>query len=95
MRLFSTMLLFVTGDRDHITKYLTEHQNMDAMWYFGSAEGSKFVEHASAVNVKRTWVNYGIARDWMEDTMGQGDEFLYHSVQPKNIWLTMGDIFAN
>ena len=83
------------GDRDHITKYLTEHQNMDAMWYFGSAEGSKFVEHTSAVNVKRTWVNYGIARDWMEDTMGQGDEFLYHSVQPKNIWLTMGDIFAN
>ena len=68
---------------------------MDAMWYFGSAEGSKFVEHTSAVNVKRTWVNYGIARDWMEDTMGQGDEFLYYSVQPKNIWLTMGDIFAN
>ena len=89
------MLFFVTGDRDHITKYLTEHQNMDAMWYFGSAEGSKFVEHASAVNVKRTWVNYGIARDWMEDTIGQGDEFLYHSVQPKNVWLTMGDIFAN
>ena len=89
------MPLVVTGDRDHITKYLTEHQNMDAMWYFGSAEGSKFVEHTSAVNVKRTLVNYGIARDWMDDMMGQGDEFLYHSVQPKNIWLTMGDIFAN
>ena len=27
--------------------------------YFGSAEGSKFVEFASAENVKRTWVNYG------------------------------------
>ena len=26
--------------------------------YFGSAEGSKFVEMASVDNVKRTWVNY-------------------------------------
>ena len=52
----------LTGDRDHVTKYLAEHQNLDAMWYFGSQEGSKFVEHASAVNVKRTWVNFGLAR---------------------------------
>ena len=52
----------LTGDRDHVTKYLAEHQNVDAMWYFGSQEGSKFVEHASAVNVKRTWVNFGLAR---------------------------------
>ena len=89
-------MLFITGDTDHVTKYLTEHQNVDAMWYFGQhTEGSKFVEHTSAVNVKRTWVNYGRQRDWMDDRQGQGDEFLYHSVQPKNIWLTMGDIFAN
>ena len=85
----------LTGDRDHITKYLTEHQNVDAMWYFGSPEGSKFVEHASTVNVKRTWVNHGMSRDWTLDEQGQGVEFLYHSVQPKNVWLTMGDIFAN
>merc|ERR1719433_340990 len=85
----------LTGDRDHITKYLTEHQNVDAMWYFGSPEGSKFVEHASTVNVKRTWVNHGMSRDWTLDEQGQGAEFLYHSVQPKNVWLTMGDIFAN
>ena len=85
----------LTGDRDHITKYLTEHQNVDAMWYFGSAEGSKFVEHTSAVNVKRTWVNHGLSRGWLSNEQGQGKEFLYHSVQAKNVWLTMGDIFAN
>ena len=39
--------------------------------YFGSAEGSKFVEHASAFNVKRTWVNYGISRDWSDPQQGQ------------------------
>jgi len=28
----------LSGGRDHITKYLTEHQDVDAMWYFGTAE---------------------------------------------------------
>ena len=37
----------LSGERDHVTKYLTEHMDVDAVWYFGSAEGSKFVEHAS------------------------------------------------
>ena len=23
----------VTGSRDHLTKYLVEHQDVDAMWY--------------------------------------------------------------
>ncbi|EDO38308.1 predicted protein [Nematostella vectensis] len=85
----------VTGDRDHLTKYLAEHQDVQAMWYFGSAEGSKFVEYASAVNVKRTWVSYGCARKWLDSQQGQGEEFLINSVECKNMWMPMGDIFAN
>ncbi len=85
----------VTGDRDHLTKYLAEHQDVQAMWYFGSAEGSKFVEYASADNLKRTWVNYGVGRDWSDAAAGQGEEFLIHSIEVKNIWVPMGDIFAN
>ncbi|KAG0729262.1 Aldehyde dehydrogenase family 16 member A1 [Chionoecetes opilio] len=85
----------LTGCRDHITKHLTEHHDVQAMWYFGSLEGSTFVEHTSAVNVKRTWVNYGLQRDWFSHEQGEGEEFLYHATQVKNIWLTMGDIFAN
>ena len=54
---------------------------MDAMWYWGSEEGSAFVEHTSAVNVKRTWVNYGTERDWADGAQGQGEEFLYHATQ--------------
>ena len=89
------MVNILTGDRDHLTKYLTEHQDVQSMWYFGSAAGSKFVEFESAENVKRTWVNYGIKRDWTDPEQGQGEEFLYHSIQCKNIWIPMGDIFAN
>ena len=85
----------LSGSRDHMARYLTEHHAVDAMWYFGSAEGSKFVEHASAVNVKRTWVDYGQSRDWAAAEQGEGQEFLYHATQAKNVWLTMGDIFAN
>ena len=55
----------------------------------------RFVEHASAVNVKRTWVDWGRGRDWGAEQQGQGEEFLYHATQVKNVWLSMGDIFAN
>ena len=85
----------LTGERDHLTKYLAEHQDVDAFWYFGSAEGCKFVETAAAENVKRTWCNYGRTRAWDNNDQGQGLEFLYHSTQAKNIWIPMGEIFAN
>jgi len=82
----------LTGGRDHLSKYLAEHQNVDAMWYFGSRQGSAFVEKASAFNLKRTWVNYGYARSWEDPG---SEECLYHSTQCKNIWMPMGTTFAN
>ena len=39
--------------------------------YFGTAEGSKYVEMNSVNNVKRTWVNYGQRRDWTNKEQGQ------------------------
>ncbi len=53
----------LTGSHDHMAKYLSEHQDVESVWYFGSTSGSKFVEFASAENVKRTWVNYGQVSD--------------------------------
>lgn len=84
----------LTGSRDHMAKYLTEHQNIEAIWYFGSREGSAFVEHESHYNLKRTWVDYGISRDWSSNECSTGEEFLYHSTQCKNIWMPMGTTFA-
>jgi len=40
-------------------------------------------------------VNYGLSRNWLDPAQGQGEEFLYHATQVKNIWIPMGDIFAN
>lgn len=85
----------VSGKKDHLVKYLAEHQDVEAVWYFGTPEGSKFVESKAADNVKRTWVNYGAKRNWFDQQQGAGEEFLYQATESKNIWLPMGEIFAN
>lgn len=81
----------VTGDRDELAKVVAQHDQVDAIWYFGSAAGSKMVERLSAGNLKRTWVNHGKARDWTASTLGEGRQFLREATQVKNIWLPYGD----
>jgi aldehyde dehydrogenase (NAD+) len=81
----------VTGDRDHLVKTLAQHEDVDAVWYFGSAEGSYWVEYESAANMKRTWVGYGQARGWMDRQQGEGHEFLHEATQVKNIWVPTGE----
>ncbi|HEY9152886.1 MAG TPA: aldehyde dehydrogenase family protein [Anaerolineales bacterium] len=81
----------VTGDRDHLMKTLVQHEDVDSVWYFGSAEGSYHVENESAANMKRTWVGYGLPRAWMDREQGEGHEFLHESTQVKNIWVPTGE----
>jgi len=81
----------ITGDRDHLTKTLVQHEDVDSVWYFGSAEGSYHVENESAANMKRTWVGYGLPRNWMDREQGEGHEFLHESTQVKNIWVPTGE----
>ncbi len=81
----------VTGERDTLSQVLAEHDDVDAVWYFGSAEGSKQVELASAGNMKRTWVNYGHERSWLDAVQGEGAEFLREATQVKNIWVPYGE----
>lgn len=78
----------ITGDRDELAKVLAEHNNVDAMWYFGSSQGSATVERASASNMKRTWVNYGRDHDFYNPAYQE--LFLHHSTQVKNIWVPYG-----
>ena len=81
----------VTGDRDHLVKTLVQHEDVDSVWYFGSAEGSYHVENESAANMKRTWTGYGLPRNWMDREQGEGHEFLHESTQVKNIWVPTGE----
>ncbi|XP_077603274.1 aldehyde dehydrogenase family 16 member A1 [Crocuta crocuta] len=81
----------VTGDRDHLTRCLALHQDVQALWYFGSAQGSQFVEWASAGNLKPVWVNRGHPRAWEQEAQGAGPELGLRAARTKALWLPMGD----
>ncbi|XP_077887770.1 aldehyde dehydrogenase family 16 member A1 isoform X2 [Ictidomys tridecemlineatus] len=81
----------VTGNRDHLTRCLALHQDIQALWYFGSAQGSQFVEWASAGNLKPVWVNRGCPRAWDQEAEGAGPELALRAARTKALWLPMGD----
>jgi aldehyde dehydrogenase (NAD+) len=81
----------VTGEQDELAKTLAQHDDIAAMWYVGSKEGSAVVEKASVGNLKATWVNYGKECDWFEGVQGQGRDYLRRATQIKNIWIPYGE----
>ena len=80
----------VTGAKDTLAKTLAEHDDVDAMWYFGSRDGVKAVELASAGNMKRTWCEL-TPRAWADAGEGEGRAFLREATQVKNIWIPYGE----
>ena len=80
----------VTGHRDELAKVLAEHDDVEGIWYWGSREGVKAVELASAHNMKRTWC-HARAVDWASAEHGEGREFLREASQVKNIWIPYGE----
>ncbi len=80
----------ITGAKDALAKVLAEHDDVDGMWYCGTAAGVKAVELASAANMKRTWAS-ARARDWLDARQGEGREFLRRASEVKNIWIPYGE----
>src|SRR5438105_637184 len=80
----------VTGAKDALAKVLAEHDDVDAVWYFGNHAAGAEVERASAGNMKRTWVEWH-PRDWHDGRQGEGREFLRESTQVENIWIPYGE----
>ncbi len=81
----------VTGDKEGLTKVLANHDDVDGLWYFGSAEGSALVQKAAAENMKRTWVNHGKSRNWFNPAHVPAHDFLRHATEIKNIWVPYGE----
>ncbi len=79
----------VTGDREELAKTLAEHDEVAALWYHGDGAGCAAVEKASAGNLKSTWTNSGKIFDWRNEA--QGEEYLRHATQVKNIWIPYGE----
>ena len=81
----------VTGDRDELAKTLSEHDDVDSVWYFdnsaGSSEGQTAVQKASAGNMKRTWV---LGLTGATGALPSVDEILREATQVKNVWVPYG-----
>lgn len=83
----------VTGRHETLVFPLAQHDGVDGLWYFGDTGLSGLVEKESTGNLKQTWVNYGKARDWTDDTQSEGPAFLRRATQVKNIWVPYGETF--
>ena len=81
----------VTGEQDELARTLASHDQVDSVWYFGSAEGSAEIEKLAARTIKRTWVNHGLGRNFYDNRQGEGREFLRHATEVKNIWIPYGE----
>lgn len=72
---------------DATGRVLAEHEDVDAIWFFGSPEGSLSAEEASTGNMKQTWVSDGRQIDW---NAVNAQRLLLKSTQVKNIWVPYG-----
>jgi aldehyde dehydrogenase (NAD+) len=80
----------VTGDREALSQALAEHQDVDALWYFGPHHNAKTIELAALGNMKPIWYGKGHARNWLDRTQGEGHEFLHAATRLKSVWLPYG-----
>ena len=81
----------VTGSREDLTKTLADHDDVDALWVFGSKTASATAEKHSVGNLKRTLVDHGLETDWTDPAAAEGPILLRHAVQVKNIWIPYGE----
>ncbi|WP_394179922.1 aldehyde dehydrogenase family protein [Yoonia maritima] len=75
----------ITGDHAELAPTLASHMDLDAVWSFSSSDVSGAVEKASAENLKRTWVNNGLA------TNPATHDYLQAATEIKNIWIPYGE----
>ncbi len=81
----------VTGSTIELAKTLASHNDVDALWAFGSAELSTLVEKLSVGNLKRTFVDYGKATNWLDREAAEGPAYLRRATDVKNIWIPYGE----
>ncbi len=78
----------VTGAKDALATVLAAHDDVESVWYWGTAAGRAAVESASAGNLKRTWCHAGPV-DWTAAPDARA--FLREATHVKNIWVPYGE----
>ena len=81
----------VTGRVSELLKVLAEHDDVDAIWCYGSEESCAAAKALSIGNLKQVWTNEGRAIDFFDASEGEGPWYLEHAYQVKNIWVPYGE----
>ena len=81
----------ITAAHSDVVETMAGHMEVDALWYFAADGHSASIERESVTNLKRTWVNHGLSRDWQDAKQGAGKEFLRQATEVKNIWIPYGE----
>ena len=78
----------LTGPHNDVAETMARHMDIDAVWSFSDPAHDATIEHGSASNLKRAWVQNGTAIDWPKpDTQ----TFLTQSTEIKNVWIPYGE----
>ena len=82
----------LTSMQDELNTTLSQHENIDGIWYFGDSSKAKTsIIQNSISNLKRYWIPNENNIDWLNNSKCFLDEFLYQSTQIKNIWIPYGE----
>lgn len=79
----------VTGNQDSLCRCLSQHQDVDGIWYCGSQIGRYHVEQLAADNMKRVYFPRSVTSSQPLSRVAS-DELLREASEVKNIWLPMG-----
>ncbi|WP_224813663.1 aldehyde dehydrogenase family protein [Hasllibacter sp. MH4015] len=84
----SGVVNIVTGTHADVAPTLAAHMNVDALWSFSPHADRAEMEQASALNLKRTWINHSGNPDW---TSLSPRTALAHATETKTIWVPYGE----
>ncbi|KAB5553526.1 hypothetical protein PHYPO_G00039670 [Pangasianodon hypophthalmus] len=81
----------ISGGKDQLTQALANHNEIQAVWYWGSAEGRQFLQHCSPL--KRLWLHCEEEEDedgrkfWTEPSLSMQEEMWRECVVWKSVWI--------
>lgn len=81
----------VTGLEAELAEVMAAHDDVDALWHFGSPESVGRCLELSAGNLKQTWTVPECDYDWTDPNGALCREIARRSVQVKNVWAPWGE----
>ena len=93
----------LTGNKQHLTKYLCEHQQINAIWYMSDDDSTQselvaqqFIKYTCNYNLKQCWlISPHLPAEEKFLCKNYSNEIYSHASQSKYIQIPMGTIFAN